>query len=309
MSQQGARQRRTPISETHRKLGEALRQLRLNSGLTQSRVAEGVYHHSYLSSVENGCAIPSIKVIDLYIARCGGTDGQRKNLANLLDDIRNATYETKFARHAAEKGIDSATLKAIERRDLLEPEDLYTLDMIEMHVSCNDRRLPQEVRSLVKIRAKVEGADRYYFRASYNEDLRPGVLTPVPGSGCSMGAYTESKRGVLNGYFRLDRQLSPNDPEPYVFSHRMLYNTERRVEWPILITPKTDMDRIAIHVQFTPPAVPNRVWWFDLTDAWDVWLDQPDSNALPVDSGGYYFRDWSNPLSNRSYGMLAEWEL
>jgi hypothetical protein len=130
---------------------------------------------------------------------------------------------------------------------------------------------------------------------------------PVAGFGCSVRTYDESRRGVVSGHLQLDRPLSPSDPEPFAFSYLIKYNMERRADWPILIMARDNIARIAGHVQFTPPALPVKVWWLDVADSLDIGLDQPEANTLPIDSAGYYVKDRDDAPGHRYYGLDWQW--
>lgn len=170
------------------------------------------------------------------------------------------------------------------------------------------RGVPDEFRTVIKIKAKVPDLDRYYFGYGCHGDNRRGVVTLEPGFGCQLGEFRESNLGVHDGYFLLDKELSPDDAEPYTFSFRAQYHTDRVwADKPIISQPKTETRLKIMHLQFTPPALPSKVWWYDVATAVEIANDQPESHVLPYDPGGYYYHELHQLVIGRVYGM--DWKL
>jgi hypothetical protein len=177
-----------------------------------------------------------------------------------------------------------------------------------MYFTHDERGVGTEIRITLSIRARVYGLTRYYTGWGYNGSTQRGTVTPEAGMGCHLGKFEESDSGVINGYFLLDKVLTPEDLRPYDFSFRMMFHTDQRAIPPTVGQFKADASRHAVHIKFTPPALPVRVWWFDAATAVEVERNPAAHQVFPFSPDGYYFKEFIRPLAGRFYGIHYKWE-
>lgn len=293
-----------PKSELHRQLGEELRRLREAGGMTLRQFAAAISYQSdgYLCTVENGRATPSLELVNAYVRECGGN---ATPLQVLLDDIHKADQGRR--REQRGKGQDTA-IRPEAFYDPPDPGRLYHVVTSDIRFTMDERGAGTEVRISLAIKAKLLGVERYYTGWGYNGNTSRGVVEPQSGFGCRIGNFHESEVGAVNGYFLLDRAISPSDPEPYPFSFLMRLHTHEPAIPPTIGQFQADAIRHAVHLQFTPPALPARVWWFDVATALEVEDDPLQDHIFPHDPGGYYFKEFLYPKAGRLYGINWQWE-
>ena len=61
-------------------MGRILRRIRIEQGMTQEALVEGICTAGYLSRVENGSQIPSRQIYQLLMERLGESGGKRADL-------------------------------------------------------------------------------------------------------------------------------------------------------------------------------------------------------------------------------------
>lgn len=296
--------RHEPKSEAHARLGVTLRELRKARGLSQRALANGEFSDGHLANVENGLTTPSTALLEHYVAHCGGDYGL---LELMLADVLAHKEHQRRERRASERGepITQANGQLYDRPD---PYRLYRLASIETHMTYDYHGIPTDFRAHLAMRAKVPGLNRYYFGIGCHGDYRRGVLELLPGEGCRVGEFHESEMGVHNGYFELDRELSPDDPAPYEFSFSAKYHTHKRVDQPLVSQPKTETARYVVQLQFTQPSLPAKVWWYDVATAVEVEDDQPEVQTLTNSPSGYYRHEFTRLVIGRVYGFGWRWE-
>ena len=248
---------------------------------------------------------PSTQLLGHYASVCGGDYAY---LELMLREVLAAGERQRRTQRAWERGEPAPQNDAHSLYDSPEPFRLYSIDVIESHTTYDGHGIPTELRLILTIRAKVEGLDRYYFGIGCHGDYRRGAVSLEAGFGCSIGEFTESDKGVHNGYFQLDRELSPEDAEPFTFLIRVVYHTHVRADWPIISQPKTDTVRYVLSAQFTAPSLPKRVWWFDAATAVEAENDPADKQVLPRTSSGFYRHVFTSLALWRTYGLNGEWE-
>lgn len=297
--------RHEPKSEAHARLGAQLRELRKARGLSQRALASGAFSDSHLANVENGLVTPSPALLEHYIAKCGGDYGL---LDLMLADVLAHKEHQRRERRAWERGEVTQGTNVHQVYDRPEPYRLYRLASIETLTVYDHHGIPTDFRAHVALRAKVPGLNRYYFGIGCHGDYRRGVMELLPGDGCRIGEFHESDKGVHNGYFELDEMLSPDDPQPYEFSFAAKYHTHMRVDQPLVSQPKTETARYLVQVQFTPPSLPAKVWWYDVATAVEIEDDQPDEQTFVANPSGYYRHEFRHLVIGRVYGFGWWWE-
>lgn len=294
-----------PKNPALQRLGLALRDLRKARGLSQRELAGERFSDGHLSQVENGLTTPSTEVLEHYAERCGGNYA---HLELLLREALASKEHQRRERRASEQGGPARLTNARDLYDRRDPFQLYSIALIESFVSYDSHGIPTELRLLLNLRAKAPGLDRYYFGMGCHGDYRRGVVSLESGPGCSIGHFDESDKGVHLGYFQLDHELSPDDPEPYAFSFRVNYHTHVRSDWPIISQPKTDTARYVLTAQFTSPSIPKRMWWFDVATAVEAEDDPTFEQVFPYDASGFYRHIFERLTIGRVYGFNGTWE-
>jgi transcriptional regulator with XRE-family HTH domain len=272
---------RPPKSELHAQLGAELRMLRRARGLSQRKLAPlvGLESWGHVSNIEHGYVGTSEQVVIRWAEECDAQPGQ---LLIMLEQIHAAERSSEEKRLS---GRPSATyeLRAEHFYDPPDPARLYAIDTSDMYFTHDERGVGTEVRITLSIRARKPGLNRYYTGWGYNGSTTRGIVTPDAGMGCRVGHFDESDTGVINGYFLLDKVLDPEDA-PYSFSFRMLFHSDQRAIPPTIGQFKADASRHAVHIKFTPPALPVKVWWFDVPTAVEVERDPAEHQSIPVQS-------------------------
>jgi transcriptional regulator with XRE-family HTH domain len=294
-----------PKSEAHARLGEELRALRKARDLSQRALAGTKFSDGHLANVENGLTTPSTDLLEHYVTKCGGT---LTRLTALLDEVNESKERQRRARRGSGSQRIEQVIASCEEGGQPDPSALYRIVESDLRFTFNEHGAGTEVRLVLAIRAKVQGMNRYYTGFGYNGDHRPGVVTPESSFGCSVGDFHESQSGIVNGYFKLGQALSPDDPEPYRFSFVMKLNSQMRSTPPCIGQFKTDILRHVVQLQFTPPSLPVKAWWFDVGTAIEVDDDQPASQMFALDPNGYYYTAFVRPYAGRFYGIDYRWE-
>ena len=296
-----------PKNPALQRLGLALRDLRKARGLSQRELAGERFSDGHLSQVENGLTTPSTVVLEHYAERCGGNYAHLELL--LREALASKEQQRRERRNVRDPKRLEDALEAAERDELPDPSRLYSVVESNFRFLHDERGVGTEVRLVMDIRAKVAGMDRYYTGFGYNGDHRRGVVTPEPSFGCTLGEFTESDTGIVNGYFKLGHKLSPDDPEPYRLSFRMRLSSDVRAVPPCVGQFKTNARRHMVQLQFTPPTLPERVWWFDVPTVLEMEAAQPAANYFTSDPTGFYFKEFVSPIAGRLYGLDYRWEL
>ena len=130
------------------------------------------------------------------------------------------------------------------------------------------------------------------------------------GQGCQIERVTESHNGAVRLVIALDRDLEPQDPEPYVFSYRVLVHSSMRTHPYLLHQPgSANVLRYTVRAQFRPPGLPQRIWWFAAeTEAEAEYA--PDGECIfKPDPAGYYVKSFNKLFNGWCYGLSWHWPL
>jgi len=287
------------MSEAHARLGEELRRLRRGAGRTVRDF--GPYSPGHLSNVENGHAMPSRDLVEHYL-RNGA--GDRFQVYSLFEAARRAGED---ARTKSGRSEDAGQVAEPTHRSDPEIRRMYYVDSTDSRYFFDDRRVVEELRVIVAIRALVPDVEIYNRVHSYPSDMRRGVLAVECEAGCAVDDIEESDTGSLRLRLRLDRKVQPAEPEPYVFSYRV-YISSKEPAHPVLMfqTASGKVARCSISAQFSESALPAPIWWFASPTRYQIEHPVP-SNVMKSDSRNFYFKDFANPAPSWCYGLAWLW--
>jgi len=257
----------------------------------------------HIANIEGGHQAPSVELLNKWVRACGGQVGPPYTLLQRIHEQVEADKQAKRA-----TGKPAGVVTAHDFYDPPNPGELYYIVTSDMRFTLDERGFGKETRVTLSIRAKVSDVDRYFTAWSYNGNTERGVVRPTSGFGCKVGEFAESSIGAVDGYFLLDKVLHPDDPEPYEFSFRMQLSPNNRAVPPIIGQFRADTQRHAIAIQFAEPALPVKVWWFDVATSVEIEVDPPSSQVFPFDPGGYYYKEFMRPRAGRLYGIDYRWE-
>lgn len=298
-----------PLSDAHRRLGQALQRAREARGLSTRKIPRPNPQHPYFSSghislVENGYTPPSPELIEAYISLTGnGTE-----LRSLHEQMLAASQELGRRRR---QGVDRASETVPPQRieNVTSREDVqrhYIVETNDAHYTFDGEGAIEDVRCDITLRAKTPNTGLYYAGHTYAADRRPGALRVESGTGATLAATKESDTGALQSYFILDRSLSPDEPDPYTLSFRVVVNSAVRARPSLTYQSWAGAQQMVLRAQFREPALPRRIWWFAVPYIIDAERPEPGCE-LPVDSSGYYFRTFANLVPRWFYGFAWVW--
>lgn len=266
------RSRMQPISPAHRRLGAALREARKAAGInTRSvpslRSGRPFFSSSHISLVENGLTTPSRELIDSYVHLAG--DGAK--LRALYAQIMAAADEAARRRRGVEVEQDVvAPQEFSEGMDRSDIQRHYVVESSSAHCTFDGGGVLRELAYAASVRAITPGVRLCYAGHSYAADPRPGVLTMGRISGAELSTTKESPNGTLQSYFRLDRPLSPQDPDPYVLQYQLIINSDVRTAPRLRFQAEAGNHHLSVRATFAPPALPRQIWWTEAPSGIDA---------------------------------------
>jgi hypothetical protein len=298
-------------SEAHVRLGQALRAARVAAGISTRLVPKdpsGQTHYSsgHISLVESGATPPSPELIDSYLAMASQDGGTADEVRMLYEQMQVATRDAGRRRRGAPapatrppRGMDEVG----SRHDV---QQHYLVSTTEAHYRFGPTGAIRAVLCTVLLQAKSPGVRMYYTGFSYPADPRRGVLQFRARSGATLVESQESSSGAVGTYFRLDRELSPDDPAP----HTLVFEVE--VDSPARATPRlgyfaaSGTDRMVLRAGFDAAAEPASLWWFAVADIIDIEYPRPDQ-AVDRDPDGAFGRRFERLVPGWCYGFAWDW--
>jgi hypothetical protein len=150
--------------------------------------------------------------------------------------------------------------------------------------------------------------DHYVANGSYFSD--PNAQTEIePLANCIRDGDTrELPQGGRCATIRFSHELQPG--ERYFFAYETVFNSDLPCRPTILYEVSgREISSLNLHVQFDPPAVPARIWYFNvgaLNEGWEI----PTEGApemLTVSVNGYVGHSFERCGLNRKYGLRWIW--
>ena len=299
-----------PLTEAHRRLGQALRQVRKAAGLTIYQVpspqGDGQYvDNSHVSLFERGMKAPSSEVFEMYVRMA---DADEAAELRYLYKLMLVAAEDKRQRQRLGGAQPPETVPPQRVEEVASREDVqrhYVTAVNDTTYTFNHTGALELVDCSVTIRAVRPDVYLYYTGFNYLADQRPGVLRAEASSGASLQNVQESDTGALRLYLLLNKPLSPDDV-PYTLGFRILVKSSVRA-WPRLTYHGgPDTGRLVVEARFRAPSLPRRVWRFGASDALDAEHCQPGSE-LPPSADGCYAHRFDHLVPEWRYGVAWVW--
>jgi hypothetical protein len=294
---------RAPISDAHAKLGEELRRARIAAGKTTRNIPG--FSSGHISNVENGYAKPSRELVDMYI----GFGGSRRRLLGALEEVTRVVEAKRAAARRARHGSDlEETQPAItEQSSPLDIRATYAVDTWERFMVLDNRGVMSEISNIVTVRAVRPGAHLFVGSTSYDADKRPGVETIEPGFGCEIAQLKESDLGYVEFVLRFGRTLQPTDKESFTFSYIIRVHSDNKMAPFFQVGSRTRVGNHLLRVKFSPPALPEKIWWFRCANYIEVEQDPAPEQILNYSSNHLYFRDFQD-VEGEYVGLSWYWK-
>ncbi|MBB4930404.1 transcriptional regulator with XRE-family HTH domain [Lipingzhangella halophila] len=299
------RAERVPVSDEHRDLGRLLRDARASAGATTRDVA--LYSSGHISNVENGHVMPSTELVYYYVKEFG-CDGHVARQA--LDRARRASEERRRTQRLVQRsqGQRWGAFHVTPDSPASEIREGYKVRESEAYYRVDERGVITEVDVIRVIRAVQPGVSLISVAHNYHYDAEVGVLSLEPGIGCSLAALRETGFGYLYAVLRLDRELNPDDGDAYSLSYRVHVSSSVPARPLLRYQARAGNDRYALRVLFTPPVLPQEVWWFSERDVFATEMPAPaqSERIFPANPSGFYFRDFTR-IDNLHTGIAWRW--
>jgi hypothetical protein len=304
------------------RLGRALREVRKRAEVSTRQVpkngpAGSYYSSGHISLVESGATAPSPELIEVYLTFLARADregdaaggaGASTELRQLYDQMQAATREAgRLRRQGGGEGAASRPPQHMDevgtRHDV---QQHYVAPSTEAHYRFGPTGAIRAVVCTVTLRARTPGVRLYYSGFSYPADQRRGVLKAAARAGATLAAAQESPSGALGAYLQLDRELSPDDPEPYTVVFAIGVNSQQRAIPRLGYFAAAGTDQMILQTTFEAPAQPDSVWWFAVPDVVDA-ETTPRSQDVPRSPEGQHERRFERLVPGWCYGFGWDW--
>ncbi|HEV7658187.1 MAG TPA: hypothetical protein VGP36_26100 [Mycobacteriales bacterium] len=293
------------LSDAHTRLGRSLRATRTRAGISTRQVPKGqVYFSSgHISLVEAGATTPSPELIESYVAMPGSVSVEIY-----------ALYEQMVAasRNAARRRRQGGEPAAGPPRDMTEVggrQDVqrhYHVASTRAHYEFGPTGAIRDVVCEIALTANSPGVRMYYTGFNYPADQRPGVLSVEALSGAVVAAAQASPSGAIGAYFRLDRELAPEDPAPHTVAFRVEVHSEVPAAPRLRYLATGGSEQLLLSAGFAAPAVPGSVWWFAVPDIVDAEHPAP-GQLVPRGEDGRFERRFERLVPSWCYGFAWAW--
>lgn len=291
-------------SEARRRLGAELRRIRRAAGRTQ-RDIHGPTGSGHASNVENGRTQPSWDFIEKYLVYGGDVRHLRSlyELARAESDEhkteqRRGSLPGSFSPARAPQEIGGLGYADIRRHYLiLEREERYAYD---------GDGVVSSTMVISALRATSPGVVLFCSTHSYEADERPDLLAVEAVAGCAVERVDRHPNGSVRAYFRLDRQLDPEDAQPHDCRYVVNVNSSVRARPILLALPGPGTRSYTLEATFTEPALPRRLRWFASENELSA-IMPGDGYELAEISAGRYRKSFDAIVPGWCYGFVWEW--
>jgi hypothetical protein len=299
-SRKGHRGSRVSLNEDYALLGAELRRIREAAGKKTHEIPQGKGHsytRGHVSNVEGGYTAPSEEFIRAYV----GFGGRYDELMTLLD-------RAKRPQRSSEDEMDVVELQLLDPRS--NPYTLrrgYAVDLQEDIAHLDGNGVPVKNLYTAVVRPLSSNAKYFIFRYGHEEDKRRGVASVLAGSGCSIALLEEDDFGTI--YVVLEFEPSKADD---LGRCRLSWSIEVDSVVPTrpfdAVHTKSRMGHIIKRVQFTAPALPERVSWFRDVDPFAAQLDPSSEQLLELNPQNFYVHEFFN-VENEACGLAWRWSV
>lgn len=307
------------ISEAHAQLGVALRATRDRARIStrsvaktgsaadagESEPAPAYYSSGHISLVETGVTAPSPELIEAYAAMPGSDPGQLRSLhERMLAATRAAARRRREGGGPDPVAVPPRSMEEVDGRHDVQRH--YVVVATDAEYRFGPTGAVREVVVTVELRATAVGVLLYYTGFSYPADQRTGVLRAEAVAGAALLSAQESPSGALGCYFRLERELSPEDRDPYRVTFRLSVRTDARAIPCLAYFPTRGGERLRLRASFDPAARPTSVWWFSVPDLVDAEQPAP-GHDMPDDPACSFARTFERLVPGWCYGVAWIW--
>jgi hypothetical protein len=290
--------KRQPLSQAYARLGAELRRVRETAGVTTRQVQkpDGSYYGSgSISNAEAGYSQPSIDMVKAY-ARLGG---HYPDLIALLDSAKKGAGRRSSAQpdEFDEQLRNPKTDPHLLRRG-------YALDLEENTAYIGPDRVPKRNVYRALIRPLSPMAQFFVFRYGHEPDPRRGVASVRPGAGCELAWLDENDDGTILAVLRFNTE-ERDELGRCSLSWVIEIDSDKPNEPSYEIHTRSLMAHIVTRIQFEPPAVPQKIWWFRGVDPFESRIDRPE-RVISLNPLHLYLHEFHD-VEGESCGLGWNW--
>ena len=296
--------RRHPRSPAHASLGAVLRAAR-------ERACVGTRHLGYssghISNVERGLVTPSRDLLEAYIALGADPSAVWAGYGRLQSDSR-AARDARRRHERADAGRPARRQPSSVGADT-RPDEVrlhYAVERYDVEFDFTADGCLATVGSTVDIRALTPCVRFYYTGHAPDARRAPPRLGLEVFAGGRVAQVNLTPLGVADVYVGLDRELAPDDPEPYRLSYRVEVNDDDLADPEIQYVTRPGIRRHRLTARFAAPALPVRLWWVESADGLTRNKIGPETE-FPVAPDGRYERLFDPVVPGWSYGFVWQW--
>lgn len=289
-----------PLSAAHRRLGGALKQLRVRRGKSleglrvMERTPEKQFSKGYLSNVERGVAPrPSLDVLAFYVRYLGGNYEELRFLRDALPRV----HARKHEKYSPDENADLLLAKY--------PRGYRTLSRIKRQVVEDKKWTEMHVVSRLELLTKPEQIDLAPVRMRYRADPRPEIFSIVATTGCRLAGTSESADGQLHASF----ELLPHHIETgrfHIWSYS-IYVDSTTIQVPaVYYVHYADAGEQMLEVEFRGAGVREAWWYRDMPQIRAT--EEPILGQLLASVDGIVGHLFSDVKAQEPYGFAWRWE-
>lgn len=305
------RSKRPPraITDAHARLGSALRRTRIAAGVSTRQVPktsnlDAYFSSGHISLVEAGATPPSAELVEAY-ARLGGNNAELMPLY-----LQMLTASQQAARTRRQGSVDGARSRPpatmAEVRDRLDVQRHYVVVSHQAHYLYGPTGAIREVMFRIALRARNPGVRLYFSGHSYPSDQRTGVVEVIPHANARIADVRESASGAVASYLMLDREISPDDPEPYVLQFRIVIHSDVRSAPRLRYFAADGNQQLVLRAVFPRSAMPTRMWWFGQENVVAV-EESIAEHELRLSAAGAFDHVFDDLIPGWCYGFAWQW--
>src|SRR5262249_45826634 len=133
-------------------------------------------------------------------------------------------------------------------------------------------------------------------------------LSLQPGQGCEVAQLTENEKGVLRVALDFNPSGGPAEDRVYEFAFTIdFHDDDPMLKKPMLRnSTRSGIRRVVKRIQFTEPALPSRIWWFQEVELLDTEGEPRPEQLLALTKSSFYIRDF-NDLVDEYVGIAWDW--
>jgi transcriptional regulator with XRE-family HTH domain len=290
--------RRKPLSEAYARLGSELKRIRKAANKTTREIQKpdgSWYQSGSISNVEGGYSQPSVDLIKAY-ARLGG---RYVDLMTMLEQAKKPTRETSLPGDEFEEQLLNLHADPyILRRG-------YAVDLEEDTAYIGPRWAATRNVHTVSIRPLSPHTRYFVFRYGYDEDPRRGVALPQAGSGCEIALVEEDDDGTI--YVVIEFMNERRDQFGRCnFSWAINIMSDAPADPLYAVHTRALMAHVVQRVQFEPPALPEKIWWFRGSDPFQETTQPSQRHIFDLNPTNFYFHEFYD-VEREQCGLAWKW--